>query len=399
MEAFKQSPIDLTLVGLFNQADGLARIGISVTDCLKNELAINHIDIRPGSLKDIPLDIATILINPNKTAGNVTLYYWPLSFLKWEPSDFVPKESHIKLAYSMFESSRIPEKWVTILNERFDAVIVPDEWLKSVYITSGVKIPIFCLPLVLDLEDFLNQPVKKVASKPFRFGCSAAFLDKKNQCMLIDAFHAEFGNNPDVELLLHGRNGHPEYMQEMRKKIQKLGNPSIKIIEQSFSNEQHKSFLKSLDCYVLISKGEGFSITPRESLALGIPTIISNNTAHEVICKSTYVRSVTSIIREEAHYDSSHHFGDCGDYFACSILDVQEALRNVYINYEEYLEKALAGREWVKRYLKENLKNQYLSLIKPKKVILGSENSIGEDFIMTNSELLYYKYLDLLNSH
>ena len=55
-------------------------------------------------------------------------------------------------------------------------------------------------------------------------------------------------------------------------------------------------FISTFDCYVNLSKGEGFSIPPRESLALGIPCIISDNTAHKTICDSGLVLPVTSKI-------------------------------------------------------------------------------------------------------
>ncbi len=377
VKSFTPSPIDLSLIGVAQSDTGLGSIGIGIADILKNDLKINHFDL--GRQND---DI---------TAGNVALLYW---YLAWSSYDEVNAiKSHIKLAYSMLESTRIPKKWVANFNENFDAVIVPDEWLVETYVMSGVTIPIFVLPHGIYLEDFLQQPIKKAPNKPFRFGCCSTFIDRKNHHLLIDAFLAEFAGDDSVELVLHGNGGY--YFEAVKSKVEPNSIPSIILSNKSLSHEKYIELMKSFDCYVLVSKGEGFSITPREALALGIPTIISNNTAHATICNSGYVSGVCSNIPNKATYGSLD-FGDCGYNFHCSIEDVRKELRKVYSNYSEYKKSAEQGREWVKRYLWKDLKNKFHMLVIPKKVILGPENIIGENYLMTNSKELYDKYCDIV---
>ena len=163
---------------------------------------------------------------------------------------------------------------------------------------------------------------------------------------------------------------------------------------ETLTDKGFKELFKTFDCYVLISKGEGFSISPREALALGKPCIISNNTAHKTICNTGHVYAVPSELIEPA---IDPGVGACGNRFNCSIKDVRKALREVYTNYQEYVEKALGGREWVKDYLWENLKLRFLNLIKPKKVVLGNHNEITDDYLMTDSKKLYAKYSQLHN--
>ncbi len=396
----KLCPFDLTIVGQLKVAGSLERLPVSLTHLLKNDISINFIPT-PGhyDFAEIPIDEQNILANPDKTPGNVALLFDVLWLKSRTPADLVP-DSLIKIAYSMLEGTRIPSQWVTILNEKFDLVVVPDEYYETVYRNCDVQIPIYVVPLGVDIEDFLNEPIKETATTPFVFGSSGVFMPRKNQRLLIDAFIEEFGNNPSVQLKLHGRGVFEFDMPAVVKQIDNLRGetntePNVELITSFFTKKQYLDFLTTLDCYVLLSKGEGFSLTPREALALAKPCIISDNTSHKTIVNTGYVYGVPSDIKNPAYY--SYLGGKCGYNFNCTIEDVRNALREVYHNYQTYLEKAQSGRKWVEQYLWKNLKGKFLSLVKPGHVVLGAENKITDDCLTTSSEKLYQKYIELIN--
>ena len=387
---------DLTLVGRVANADGLCRIPITLIDLLKNDLKINHIqtygNINTSEVKD---DVKAVLCNPDKTPGKVSMLVdglWSIN----HPTYTLMPESHIKIAYSMWEGNRIPQEWVKILNQHFDAVAVPDSFLVDCYRDSGVTIPIFELPLCLNLDDFLATPQPSRPRSPFVFGCSASGLYHKNQILFIQAFAEEFGDNPDIVLRLSCRGIHPEILTSWKELVQKYGCSNIFFNVGVLDNAQYIETMNNLDCYVNISKGEGFSIGPREALALGIPCILTNNSAQKTICRNGIVRSVISEIPEPPSVDYSP-FGDeniC-TFFNCRLEDVKEALRDVYDYYDIYLKHAKMGPHWVSQYRMQNLKAKYLNLIKPQHVILGSKNEITNDYLMTTSTELYNKYINL----
>lgn len=216
---YKHSPYDLTIIGQVSWRGSLERLPISLVKLLKNDFSINVIPT-PGrfDLRDVEDKEARIISNTDKTPGNVAILFDTLWETKRVPADFVPKESLIKIAYSMIESTAIPPQWVDILNTTFDLVVIPDEYYKSVYQSCGVTIPIFVLPHGADLDDFLNEPAK-TPSYPFVFGTSGVFLPRKNHLLLIDAFHAEFGNDPAVKLKIHGRGLFEFDFKQAQKKI------------------------------------------------------------------------------------------------------------------------------------------------------------------------------------
>lgn len=394
--SFCYSGYDLTLVGPMLFFESLSGLSVGIIDALKDDLKINFIPTSATiNFDGIPNKVQYIVQHSNNSSNSsakVVLFTEILWTIAGSQVDKMPK-GNITIAYSMLESTAIPSEWVTILNTKFDAVVVPDPFLKTVYQNSGVKIPIFVLPCGISIDDLLTRPLKKAQQTPFIFGMSALASSHKNFMLLADAFIQEFNNDPNVKLVLHDRTESSAFFDEIYKKIESLHITNISILPQRFSRSMYQDFLSSLDCYVLLSKGEGFSITPREALALGIPCILSNNSAHITLCKSKLVRVVDSSIAEPAYY--VHLGGVHGFQFNCTIQDVQRALRDVYVNYQLYLAKAHQGREWVKQYLYRNLKRKYLNLVRPSKVKLGKDNVISDNYIMTNSQSLYKKYKKL----
>lgn len=385
----------LSVVSCILFADGIGRHAIELIDMLNGHLNMNFISSRGKTgvnLQDVPKSVKKTIKKSNKLPGKVTLFMDVLSVKKTIFAKNLPN-STVKLAYSVFETTALPPLWKVLLNQQFDAVIVPDSTLEEMYKNSGVKIPIFVLPLNLYIEELLAKSVKLKANKPFTFGMSASFISRKNHSLLLDAFIEEFGNSSKVMLKLHGRSGEYSIVKALQHRIATSKCSNIELLESSFSKKEYINFMASLDCYAFISKGEGFSITPREALALGIPCIISNNSAHKTICNTGFVYSVETPIAEPANYPILN--GTFGYYFSPSLSDVRKALRDVYKNYKYWHEKALEGREWVKQYLAENLRLKYLSLLQPKKIILGDKNIVHDNYLMTNSEAFYRKCLNL----
>lgn len=386
---------DLTIMGNMCYREGLGRISIGLIDHLKGHVHINFIPVYNLELtSEISEEIQEIALNQDKKAGKVLILTFPPD---WESIQEIEKKlpnSKIKIAYSMTESTRINQNWVEFFNNHFDAIVVPDSCFIKYYCDSGIKIPIFSVPLGMYLNHFLNQPNPKSSHSPFVFGMSGGGLTRKNILLAIQAFIEEFGNSEDVKLIIHDR-----YDQKLFEIIKEKVNVSNVFVYTDILNQKkYIEMMKSFDCYINISKGEGFSCCPREFLALGIPCILSDNTAHSTLCQTSFVRSVSSLIPVVPDYGTllfpviNHQLGH---QFNCELGDVRQALRDVYDHYEYYLKKAKSGRKWVRKYSWKNLKPKYLNLVKPKLVLLGNENIVTKDYLMTNSFQLYMKYMDL----
>jgi glycosyltransferase involved in cell wall biosynthesis len=385
----------VNIIGSCRFRDSLSRNSISFIECLKDDIDIvfSNID-NTIDYDDIPQNTLDIIKykNNNIDSYNINFFVNPLGYSKYNSKidKFLDKD-HINIAYSMFESDRIPSFWVDALNQKFDAVIVPDKFLLYVYKKCGVNIPIFVAPLPIFLDDFLDDKNehKFDKDKPFTFGCSAMFVSYKNQEKIIKAFARYFKNNSNFRLKLHGRVGNIGYLKNI---IESLSLNNVDIILKRLSHNDYIDFIKSLDCYVFISKGEGFSITPREAMACAIPVILSDNTVHKTIVKSGFVYPIKSKIRVKSMFQI--YFKDnVGFQYDCNEIDIANGMKDIYLNYDIYKNIAKRGKEWVKKYSFQSIKGIYLSLFKPRYITLSDNNNLIDGGIITNSINLYNKLI------
>lgn len=388
---------DLTIVGFVEPEGGIGKVPVTILECLGEQISSNFITTelqRPLSSTELSPVVSASLNNPDNAAGKVALLTELLWDVRRKPSAKIPKNSIVKLAYSMLETTQIPHMWVKILNEEFDAVVVPDKYVLTLYQDCGVNIPIFILPIPMILSPYYARSIHtKKKSEPFIFGDASA---NKNPITLIKAFARAFGNNPNVKLFMRAGSLN---RADINRTIQKFGLKNVTIEDGKIALNDYIDRLASFDCYINLSRGEGFSFIPRECFALGIPVIITHNTASMTICDSGFVHAVPSTIKGPANKHYNMLFGEqCGDQFDCRIKDVVKALREVYNNYSEYINKARQGREWVRQYDSTNptLQALYQTLIKPKNIVLGSENLINDGTITTNSINLYSKYQEII---
>jgi glycosyltransferase involved in cell wall biosynthesis len=336
--------VDLTVATNVLLSDGIGRQGIGLIQTLYYDLSINTLKFEPSLFNGIT-DSKTlaILSKPFTSFGKVTFWTYILGLNENIIQLHEKIDSEIKIAYSMFESDAVPKLWVKILNKYYDILLVPDKWLVNVYKSSGVNIPIFVLPLgIIIKENWLGK--SNLRNEIFTFGMTGGFWERKNHIKTMQAFSEVFKDNDKVKLKIHGRFG--PYKNNVLQAYQNLGNPNnIEIISQPLSTEDYSKLMESIDCYVFISKGEGFSITPREAIALGKPCILSKNTAHRTICESGLVIPIEANIKTPAYYEV---FGQqIGNFFDCKTSDVAKAMFDVYQNYDKYQEKVKTVSKWV----------------------------------------------------
>lgn len=382
---------DVTIMGPIQFADGIGRQSVGLIEALRNTFSIQYRKHGDCEFKDVSKLIQKIATRKYQKTSKVLIYESPI--LSHESASFpqIP-EADIRIAYSMFESTEIPTSWVMILNTLFDAVAVPDPFLVDVYKNSGVQIPIFELPLGMYLKPFFKASFlhEKSKDQPFVFGNLSSICERKNQLALVQAFAKEFGNNPRFKLILNGRYSDKKYFKLVKDSIGSLGLKNTSLTNIALRQKDYIRVLNTIDCYVSASIGEGFSLQPREALAIGIPSIVTDNTAQTTICLSRYVRSVPSNIPVKAKYRGWSEF--LGIQYNATIDDLAYALRDVYENYEFHAQKAFAAKTWIKQYEYANLLSSYKTLICPGKVVLSDRNEIKDGILYTSSTKLKERY-------
>lgn len=379
----------ITIVTNCLMADGIGRQGIGLLGAIKNDFPCNAWVMQTVNPKDVPLDVLPILSKPfDGKFGKITFWTYILGINETMEKAHASSTSELKICYTMIESDGVPPMWVKFLNKYYDMVVVPDSWLVKVYQNAGVTKPIFVIPLGIMLEKFLEAPLKEASGTPFTFGLSAGFWERKNHIRLLSAFKKNFGNNPQFRLRLHGRFG--PFKAQVEQAVENANLSNVELSAIPFTQKNYLDFMKSLDCYVFPSKGEGFSITPRESIALGIPCILSNNSVHSTIVRSGLVTPVPCPKAVPAFYEVFK--AKYGNFYDCTEADLGKAMVEVVDNYSAKLDQLKEGRAWVSQYLWNNLAPLYKQLFNPNQVILGKQNKVTLEGIETNSKELIAKY-------
>ncbi len=397
---------DLTINGRMKYADSVGRQPIDLINMLSDEgISINFFS-PVLSKQNLGSKVKAVLRNYNFKVGKVFINENLLGYFSREPYIFdspiykmlskingIDRSKQIWLSYTMYESDKISPFWVEELNDRYDAAILPDKNLVPVYQNAGVKIPLFVVPLSIDYHGALEQPLKNKAHPIFTFASFSTIEDRKNTLKLLQAFKQAFGNRKDVRLLINARRSENLYRKKIIDYIVEndLTNVDYHVIEKN-AEEYNKNF-DQVDCYVSFSKGEGFSVQPREAMARGIPVIVSDSLAQKTIADSDLVGVVhAKIARIATYWDDTVIMGR---NFDVQTNDAAAAMLDVYNNYQKYLKLAPKAREWASKYTYENTRSLYVNLVKPKKVLLGDKNEITDEYLMTNSKTLYKKYKDL----
>lgn len=402
----------LTVVGTIDYVDGLGRQISDFENTVGDKVEMNT-TANLRNTTHLSERLRRIVKIKNKKLGYVVLneFIFPFSFENDESLkrntfsskkykyrnmfNSLPREEQIYIAYTMFEADRIPNFWVYEINRNWDMVVLPDKNLIDVYVNSGVTKPIFVVPLGTNLESHLNAPLKKDASKIFTFANFSYLEDRKNPLKLVEAFHQAFPNNDNVRLLLSPRAAEELDKEKIISYIKENNVRGITIDLGAKDNDYYNFSFSGVDCYVSPSKGEGFSVIPRESMARGIPTIVSDAASQKTLADTGLVKVVHANEPSTGYF--TLHKRLVGNFADIKTSDLAEAMLDVYNNYQQYLDYAPQARAWAESGQYKNLKEEYLNMVKPKKIILGDRNEITKDYLMTNSKELYDKWRNLQN--
>lgn len=393
----KVSLAEVTVVGKFGSSNGIALHADAFLRCLGgSEVGLQAVDTRPDEsdalYKNNVVGIPIFDNSADAKPSLVSVYCDVIANSEDDQNYTKLPATGVKLAYAVFDSSRIPAYWAARLNQ-FDGVAVPDPWLIDVLKSSGVRRPIFTLPLALDYSAFAPQndtPRSQSTDDAFVFGCVAGFGLRKNLKELIEAFHSVFGGQSGVFLHIHSTLNFSNHFEELQRFIADNGVDNVLITHENLSEAKYAKLFRSFDAYVNVSKGEGFSITPRQALYLGIPTILSDNTAHRTLVETGVVTPVPTTHYEPAHFEGLGGI-DCGYQCVPDSAALRRALMDVYLNHRRYRTKAPEMRAVAEQYSTDALKWRYQAFAFPKGVFLSTKNYLDRNFMVTSDVALYDK--------
>ncbi|TMV53010.1 glycosyltransferase family 4 protein [Paenibacillus mesophilus] len=208
------------------------------------------------------------------TSNDIYLYNWVGSYVRRRP------EFRVNIARTTFETDRIPDSWVPVLNS-FDEVWVQSTFNRSTFVNSGVRVPIRLIPNFFDTDRY--TPSGPVLSLPveesFRFLSVFDLKRRKGYDVLLDAYLDEFSRLDDVALVVKIRDNNKDGMlveQIEAHPKPKRDKPPVYIIDQMLSPEELLQLYRACDAFVLPTRGEGWGRPFFEAMLMELPVIGTN---------------------------------------------------------------------------------------------------------------------------
>jgi glycosyltransferase involved in cell wall biosynthesis len=242
----------------------------------------------------------------------------------------------------------------------YDKVVVANSWLKNnlrkVYPNTPIE----------QVEHYANYYTKTAEGSPeqFVFGFSGGLWERKKVDLLMEAFYQS--KTKDDILKIHSRR--QANTAEMLQKFYAIYNQfksQIEFQNKTLNDNDFAQWWNSLNCYVFISAGEAYSITPRQALMQGTPVILSKNTSHLDLLDVPGILWVECTEKNTASYSGNADIGsNTGIQYEPQLDSVIECMKEVKKNYSHWKAEAKKGGAIVQeRTSVNNIKAQWRKIV------------------------------------
>ncbi len=235
----------------------------------------------------------------------------PIHIIHLTPDNYsdYTQNAKYRIGYFAWETSKLPPAWIKPINEVCREVWVPCQYLADVSISSGVRVPIRVLPhaVPLPLADF--KPSSSITGIPednFKFYSIFQWSNRKNPINTLLPYFLEFNrNDPVVFILKTYRVGNARTERDyIRREISRLKKvtkgpncPPVLLIEEFLSSREIQDIHHFSDCYVSMSRSEGFCWVPGTLVDTteGISRIEDLHKGQEVFSHLGQKREITGV--------------------------------------------------------------------------------------------------------
>jgi glycosyltransferase involved in cell wall biosynthesis len=271
---------------------------------------------------------------------------------KWDRSPF-PKN----IAIVPFETTIIPASWIKRINA-FDALLVPCKQNLEAFRDSGVTVPIEVIHWGVDTNKFIeiNRPDRDT----FTFGTMGALSIRKGTDKLIQAFQEAFPPDlyPNVRLICKTSSPHYPFMVKDKRIIVQM----MPVTHEELMND----FFKEIDVGVFPFRGEGFGLCPLETLATGVPVIMTGwSGAMEYYDPKCCLKLNYSMVPAK-NFTETVYREECGSWSEPDLEHLKELMLWSYNNQDKVKEMGKYGAEYVRKEWKwsDKIKMFHLALTK-----------------------------------
>ena len=171
-----------------------------------------------------------------------------------------------RACFTMWESTQLNQRFIDWMNV-YDQIIVPCD--HNVELFSRHHKNVHKVPLGVDTK--IWKPKQRSANPRFRFHAGGSQWLRKGLDIVLEAFKLA-----DLDAELH-----------LKPNPEAHGVPDLKLPDNVFmhrawfTDQETIDYFHQADCYIAVTRGEGFGLMPLQAISLGMPTIVSDSTGHQ----------------------------------------------------------------------------------------------------------------------
>ena len=230
-----------------------------------------------NSYTSIDIDYNTIIVHSTPDIWTVVIKNTPNINL----------EGKLVIGRTVWEFEKLLPAWVDAINTSIvDIVSVPTEWNKQCFIKSGVKKPIIVEPHVYidyphkncGISNLFNKSLLICKSEPsivmtkinstefYKFYCIGQLINRKGILETLESFCRSFVSTDKVILLLktfklnYSESEKVKCITEITRITDKYNHAPILFIKENLNYDEIKSLHDIGDCYIHLTKTEGFCL-------------------------------------------------------------------------------------------------------------------------------------------
>ena len=264
------------------------------------------------------------------------------------PSVFTSINCKKSVGYTVWETDRIPVLYTGYINMK-DEIWTASEFSRQALKDSGISIPIYVVPHIIDTEKFNTPDDYERPDNKVRFFFNGEFTSRKGVDTLIKAFLKAFDKEDKVVLYLKtyllNRNENSKNHEYIRNAIDKWSDdikpfdpPKIFFTDSILTDDSLPVLYRTVDVFVSATRGEGFGIPIAEAMASKNIVIVPDKGGHMDFCNSNNCLLVSSkqeyipegaLENDRRIYSGQQWINICEE-------DLIHTMRTVYKNINDY---------------------------------------------------------------
>lgn len=243
-------------------------------------------------------------------------------------------KSKYNVGYTPWESTKVPESWKYNM-ARCNEIWTTSNFVKDVYQQNNIHSNIYVIPHGVSPEWTILE--RELTGK-FNFIHVGGDSKRKNPQLVVDAFLELFDGDTDYQLILkYNKFCHAEVYLDGNL-VPAINHPQIIGISNDFTVDELVLLYHKCHCMVYPTSGEGFGMIPLESMATGLPTILTNETGCKDFSHLGIGLDATWVAAEWHNYIYND---DTGLWASPNYDQLIDLMQNVVNEYDEISSMAL----------------------------------------------------------